>query len=132
MIPAVIAANLRLIGVSGLALVLMSVTTCQGVKLLNRQKTITAAEKTIKAVKDERDACLTNLGTLSAAVDQQNAAVEVYRADSERRLSEATRAVQEAQRAAAGAKRTALSITSRRGSGDLCKSAENVLRGGEG
>lgn len=125
-------ANLKLIGVSGLAFFLAMLTTCQAGKLVNRGKTITEANKTITKVTGERDACLSNLGTLNAAVDRQNEAVEAYRADSERRLSEATAAVRQAQAAAVGAKKRAAAILVNRPAAPSCATAEAVLRGREG
>jgi hypothetical protein len=88
----------------------------------------------VKAI-GELAECRADLSGLSAAVDQQTAAIETYKSDSARRLAAAEAAVKAAQAAAAGAKTKARTILSRRGSGgpsDLCRSAEVVLRGGEG
>lgn len=116
--------------IAATVLLLATLSQCADKHAAERQfKTAEAGRVT--AVRDLTQ-CQTNLAGLNTAVDAQNEAVAAFQVDSARRLSEAQSAVRAAQAAATGARKTAATITTRRGSGDLCRSAENVLRGGEG
>jgi hypothetical protein len=114
-------------------LLFATLTECAGKTAVAGQ--FRAAEAGRVKVVGELAECRADMSRLSAAVDEQNAAVKAFEADSARRLAAAETAVREAQAAAAGARTKARAILARGASGgppDLCRSAEAVLRGGEG